>query len=234
MGATLKPLVSSQPGQKTRLWAALEGTLRKFALQFDHVLPASIISYDRKNNVAQVQPLIQIVKLDNTTMSRHPLASVPVVSLGGGGFNINFPLKKGDLGWIFATDRDYTTFLQTLQESAPNSSRAHKFDDSLFLPDVLRQYTINAADETAMVIQSTDSTTRIAIDIGGVIRVTAPTSLLFDTPTAKFLHDVEIDGNLHVVENAVVDGTLTNDGINVTTHGHISESPGNRTGNMEA
>lgn len=213
--------------------------MRQFSLNFDHILPASVISYDRDNNVVEVQPMIQIVKLDGTPISRHPLASVPAVSMGGGGFHINFPLKNGDLGWIFATDRDYTTFMQTLKESAPNSTRAHKFSDSLFMPDVLRQYTINGADTTAMVIQSTDSNTRIAIDVGGNMRITAPTQLLVDTPLAKFTHDVEIDGNLLVKLNSTingnetVDGTLTVDGIDVNTHGHISSSPGTRTsGNM--
>jgi hypothetical protein len=240
MAATLKPLINTQPGQKTRLWAAFEGALRQFALRFDHALPASVISYDRTNNIAEVQPLIQVVTLDGTPISRHPLASVPVVSLGGGGFHMNFPLKSGNLGWIFATDRDYTTFMQTLKESVPNSTRAHKFEDSLFLPDVMRQYAINAADATAMVVQSTDGTTRIAIDVGGAIRITAPTGALIDTPLATFTHDVEIKGNLtvdvnsHVKGNETVDGTLTNDGIDVTTHGHVSESPGVRTGNMEA
>lgn len=239
MAGHLDPLIGTQPGQKSRLWAALEGALRQFALRFDHVLPASVIDYDRVNNVVQVQPLIQVVKLDGSVMSRHPLASVPAVSMGGGGFHINFPLKKGDLGWIFATDRDYTTFIKTLKESAPNSSRAHKFDDSIFVPDVLRQYTIDAADADAMVIQTTDAATRIAIKPGQVT-ITGPTKVLVDTPTAEFTHDVHVLGNLQVDQNATVNGngevkgTFTNNGINVTNHGHVSNGSGVRTQNMEA
>lgn len=43
-----------------------------------------------------------------------------------------------------------------------------------------------------------------------------------------------ITQNMHVEGNTTVDGTLSNQGINVTTHGHQSTSPGTRTGNMEA
>lgn len=239
MGAPLNPLINTEAGQRSRLWTALEGALRQFALRFDHALPASVLSFDRTKNVAEVQPLIQVVRVDQTTMSRHPLANVPVLSLGGGGFHCSFPLKQGDLGWIFATDRDYSNFLASLKESAPNSARAHKFEDSIFVPDVFRQYTINAADATAMVIQSTDGGTRIAIDINGHVRITAPTDLIITTPKTTFTGDVEIQGNATLDQTLTVDGaadikgTLTNNGIDVTTHGHISNGAGVRTQNME-
>lgn len=239
MADALKPLLSSRPGEKARLWGALESSFRKFSLNFDHILPASIISYDRKANVANVQPLIKVVRVDGITIDRHPLASVPVVSIGGGGFNLNFPLKAGDLGWIMATDRDYSEFMKTLSNAAPNSSRSHKFDDSIFLPDVLRQYTIDPSDATAMVLQAVDSKTRIAIDVGGHIRITAPTDLLVDSPKSIFTGDVIVQKTLTVSQKITglagmdITGTIYNNGINVTGHVHIGNGAGNPTGTMK-
>jgi hypothetical protein len=237
---TSTPLISTRPGEKKRLVTAMEAWSRQQTLTDDNTLPAIVISYDRDKNIAQVQPLIKVVALDDSTMSRNPLANIPVVSLGGGGFHINFPLKKGDLGWIFACDRDISTYLETLAESPPNSTRVHDFGDSLFLPDVLRKYTINSEDESndAMVIQSTDGTTRISIWEDN-IQITAPTQVTVQTPQATFTGNVTIQQEL-IVEGqstlaaTTVNGALENNGIDVSTHGHISESPGTRTGNMEA
>lgn len=214
--------------------------MRQQVLTDDNALPAIVISYDRDKNIAEVQPLIKIVKLDNSTISRNSLGNIPVVSFGGGGFHINFPLKKGDLGWIFACDRDISTYLETLTESPPNSTRVHDFGDALFLPDVMRKYTINSEDASnaAMVIQSTDGTTRISIWEDN-IQITAPTQVTVQTPQAIFTGNVTIQEALTVegqstLAATTVNGTLENNGIDVSTHGHISESPGTRTGNMEA
>jgi hypothetical protein len=234
--AATNPLINTRPGEKSRLVAALEAFTRQNAMTDDNVLPAKVIAYDRVKNVVQVQPLIKIVTTQNNTISRNALANVPALSLGGGGFNINFPLKEGDLGWILACDRDYANFLQTLQESAPNSTRIHDFGDSWFVPDVFRQYTINSqdADNAAMVIQSVDGTTRISIWENN-IQITAPAQVTVDSPQTTFTGSVLIENELTVQQaatfdgNATVDGTLTVDGIDVNTHGHISESPGNRT-----
>jgi hypothetical protein len=198
----------------------------------DNMMPAKVISYDRVNNVVEVQPLIKIVTVQNSTMSRHPLANIPVLSIGGGGYHINFPLKAGDLGWICAADRDISTFMETLQESPPNSTRLHDFGDSVFVPDVFRQYTISSEDSSnaAMVIQSTDSTVRIALsESNGQIKLTAPTLVEIACPQSTFTGNVTINQNLKVIGNGEVDGTsLTVGGVQVYNHDH-TYTPGTGT-----
>lgn len=221
------------------------------------MLPAIVLSYDRVNNVANILPLIQWVDTQNESITRPGAMSIPVLSLGGGGFHINFPLKKNDLGWIKANDRDLSLFLASLSLSIPPTSRHNSFADAMFIPDVYRNYTINSADSGSLVIQTTSSSTRIAIDPNGNINITAPTSLNVTTPTANFSADVNIAGNLKVTKNTTVTGNTavnggldatgsgsaevtlpanaTIGGITVATHGHISSSPGSRTaGNMIA
>jgi hypothetical protein len=228
--AATTPLTNTRPADKSRLSTALEAWMRQKTLTDDNALPAIVISYDRTKNVASVKPLIKVVGVDNSTMSRNPLGGIPVISLGGGGFHINFPLKVGDLGWIFACDRDISTYLETLKESPPNSTRLHDFGDAIFLPDVLRNYTINSSDQenAAMVIQSVDASTRISIWEGN-IQITSPSQVTVQTPQATFTGNLTIEQNLIVQGTGTIDTSLTVDGIDVNTHGHISESPGNRT-----
>lgn len=223
--------------------------------QIDHesCLPAIVQSYDRKNNIAVVQPLIKYLMIDGKTASRVPMANVPVLALGGGGFFINFPLKAGDLGWILATDRDISLFKQTLSEQPPpDGGPMHKFESSMFIPDVFRQYTVNAADSAAMVISTTDGNTRISIK-PGEIDIIAPTTVLVTTPLAVFSKDVQIKGNLSVTGNATITGqtavnggfsaagsggtgsyvtlpaNTTINGVVVATHGHVQNGTSGRT-----
>lgn len=250
MTSGLKPLTGGLPGESAGLEKALMALLRHEELRSDQLLPAIVISYDRTKNIATVKPLIVWLNMKDQSVSRDTIAQVPVLSLGGGSFHINFPLTPGSLGWIFAADRDLSLFKQTLSESAPNTGRYHSFADSMFVPDVFYKYTINAEDSAAMVIQSTDGATRISIRSDN-IKITAPVKVLVDVPLAEFTHDVKVDGSLTVLGNQTTTGfttvnggfdatggaglacnlpaTTQINGIVVSTHGHISSSPGSRT-----
>jgi hypothetical protein len=218
--------------------------LKQHEMNTNQLLPATVISFDRTKNQATVQPLIMMVSMDDKQIQRKPIAYVPVISLGGGGFHISFPLQPGDLGWIYASDRDLSLFLQNLKMSPPNTARAHDFADSMFVPDVFRKYTINGEDTAYMVIQSTDGATRISIRPDN-IKITAPTKVLVDVPLSEFTGNVTVDKNLVVTGMTTVNGgfsaqangsqvctlpaTTTINAINVANHGHISEAPGVRT-----
>jgi Phage protein Gp138 N-terminal domain len=200
MTESTNPLLGNTSSDKQRLLGALLSALRSHELTSDQLLPAVIQSFDRVNNIAVVQPLVQWVDVDNNQYNRHQLVGINVLSLGGGGFNISFPLKQGDLGWILAADRDISLFKQSLQNAAPNTGRLHSFEDGWFVPDVLRNYSINSADSAAMVIQSVDSTTRISISEGS-ITITTPSAVNLVSP------NVTTSGNLSA--GSGVTGTLT-------------------------
>jgi hypothetical protein len=250
------PLISKASSSNKRLVTALQSMLRANALKDDNLLPAKVISYDRSTNVATVQPMIMKVKTDGTTIASNTIALVPVLSLGGGGFHISFPLAAGSLGWIYAADRDMSLFQQTLSMQPPNTTRCHKFSDSMFIPDVFYKYTINASDSEAMVIQSVDGTTRISISEGEV-NIFAPTSVTVTTPTATFTGDVAVEGNVTVAKNSTVAGTTVANGgldttqgdaaapvtlsanatignITIVGHDHMGNGPGQLTGPMLA
>lgn len=247
MAGSETPLLAQTSSDKQRMLGALMAAIRGYELTSDQLLPAIVQSFDRENNVAVIRPLIQWVDVGNGLHDRHPLAQINVLSLGGGGFHISFPLAAGDLGWIIASDRDISLFKQSLDTAAPNTGRLHSFEDGWFVPDVFRKYTIDGADTDAMVIQSVDSLTRISIK-NGVVEITAPTSLTVTSPETTFTGNVTVNQNLNVDGTETVTGLLTANGglnvpnapatlpanatvggVNVTTHGHISSAPTVRT-----
>jgi hypothetical protein len=246
-----KPVVNRAPGEENSLSATLDAVLGMHGMKTDRLIPAQVIDFDRVNNVAVVQPMIMLWDVSDNTRPRKSIASIPVLSLGGGGFHISFPLKQGDLGWILAADRDIGLFMQGLSMSRPNTLRKHTFSSGWFIPDVFRKYTLNGADSANMVLQTTDGSTRISIG-EGTVTITAPTLVKIDTQTAQFTHDVDITGNLTVTGQTVVNGGLdasgssaaevtlptntTIGGIVVYGHGHngVQSGPNRTTGGMVA
>lgn len=169
-----------------RLWRA------KMQQQWDDMLPAQVIAYDRASNRAQVQPLIAMVSTNSTLIDRAQIAALPVLQLGGGGFVLSFPLQTGDLGWIKASDRDISLFLQTFQNSPPNTQRMHSFSDALFIPDtMLRAVSIAGEDAGNAVFQNTDGTVKIAL-WDNLIKILAPQGVgIGGTPSANAILDLQ-------------------------------------------
>lgn len=134
----------------------------------DDMLPAVVISYDRTANIATVQPGVHMVTTDGTLVGRAPVAAVPVLALGGGGFLINFPLVAGSRGWIKANDRDISLYLQSGNLAAPNSQRLHSFSDGLFIPDAVSGFAVSGDDASNMVIQNLNGSVKVTLAPNGI------------------------------------------------------------------
>lgn len=141
---------------------------RKQMLDVDDMLPAKIISYDEATNRAQVEILYLVTMMDSTVNGMIAPAEVPVVVMGGGGICLVFPIKPGDLGWIKATDRDMSLFLQEYNAQPGNTPRIHSFEDSVFIPDVMRGW--SKPDPDTASLQTLDGTTRVTLK-GGEVKV---------------------------------------------------------------
>lgn len=194
--------------------ATIVAILKKFMQSTDDMLPAIVETYDRPANRAVVRPLIAMVLTSGEQLRRAPFASIPVMQFGGGGFVLSFPIKPGNLGWIKANDRDISLFAQSFNESVPNTERLHSFSDAVFIPDVMRGYTIAGEDADNAVLQNLDGSVRVSL-WPGKIKMTAPL--------------VEIDGAL-TVTGQVTSGTGVNVGaVELTTHKHTGIQPGTGT-----
>lgn len=212
---------SIDPADEDSLVGAFRFIFNKMLQDVNGMLPARVISYDSTTNRAQVQPMIAVLTTDNSQISRAPIASVPVLNLGGGGVLINFKIAPGDLGWLLANDRDISLFLQSYDESKPNTNRKNNFSDSLFIPHIMTNYSIVDDDDELMTIQNLSGTVRIAI-LADKVRIVAPDGLEVIGPMVatggitvtggsgfNVTGSFNMTGQMHVSGNITASGDIT-------------------------
>ena len=182
------PAAADDPG------GTMVAIFKKLMQGVDGQLPAVVMEYDRQANTALVRPLVTLLTTEMKPVSRGSVASVPVLALGGGGYVVNFPLKPGDVGWIEASDRDISLFMQGGQsEAQPNTLRLHTFKDGRFVPDVFGKYTIAGENAEAMVIQTLDGSECISI-APGKIKIKGTALLEVDVPQTNWTGILKLNG----------------------------------------
>lgn len=224
------------------LGGVIKFIINKTLQRIDIQLPAKIVSYDRNKNLATVQPLIKLIATNGSTIEKPTISNIPVISLGGGGFNITFPLKNGDLGWIEASSRDISLFMQSKQIDKPNTLRVLDFADSKFIPDVFDNYTLPCGHDDKMIIQSTAGDTYLVIG-DGVIKAKTKKA---EIECNDFLIDSKnttINANITNINSSVItangaftvngnfnvkNGKAIINGIDFNQHGHESVKQGDQ------
>ena len=199
---------SLDPADNNSLAGSIRFAFSKLIQNVDKMLPAQVISYNREKNRVQVQILITLLTTDGSSVPRPQVASVPVLRLGGGGLFLSFPLNQGDLGWICANDRDISNFLQTYSQSIPNTNRIHDFSSGLFIPDIMRGYTLADDADGAAVLQNLAGTVSISISDTDV-NINAAQSVNINAGANSVITVNEGAGNLGVVGNITATGSIT-------------------------
>lgn len=189
---------SKEPSSDATMGSMLREVINKVMKSVDGMLPATVVSYNRTTNRATVVPSVNMVTTNGDNLQRAPYANIPVLALGSGEFFINFPLKPGDTGWIEASDRDISLWLQSRgrAKTPPNTHRVHSFSDGRFIPDILGNYTIAAeAGDDGMTIQHKNGGTAII--------------LFEDRILLKASQRIEVvaPAGTHITGGLVVDGT---------------------------
>lgn len=185
---------------------------RKQMLDVDDMLPARIVSFDRDTNRAQVEILYMVTMTDGSLNGMLAPAEVPTLTVGGGGFVLSFPLKSGDLGWIKASDRDISLFLQEYNAQPGNTPRIHSFEDSVFIPDVMRGW-VNPEPDGAS-LQTLDGTTRVTLK-GGEVKVVVGSCSFTITDSGV------------VCNKPIQAPNFTNGTVNLVGHVHSNPEGGN-------
>lgn len=166
---------SRDPANDDSLVGLFRQVLDKFIQNTDDMLPARVVAVS--GNRVQVQPLIMLVTTGGENVTRAQIIDLPIHRPGAGGFMLLFPVRSGDLGWIKASDRDISLFLQSWQESPPNTFRKHSFSDAVFIPDVMRGWTLDEADADRAVLQSIDGNCRVSVGSEDIIMTVGAASL---------------------------------------------------------
>lgn len=165
---------SIDPANEDNLPGVFRHVFAKLMQGVDGMLPTRIVAVNGDRNAPRVtvQPLVSLITTGGQQVARAQIASLPVFQFGGGGYLLSFPLQPGDLGWILASDRDISLFLQSGEASAPQTFRKQNFADSVFIPDAMRNYSIDSEDEGNAVLQSADGSVKITLS-GNTIKIVA-------------------------------------------------------------
>lgn len=218
------PSQGLDPADTGGLGGAFRFIFRKLMQNTDGMLPASVVAVDAARNYVTVQPMIKIVGTGGEQMQRAQIASVPCFNAGAGDYVLSFPVTPGDLGWIIASDRDISLYLQANQQSLPNTRRMHSFEDGLFIPDMARLWTLAGADATKAVLQNKDGTIKITLGTDQITLV-HPTKIEVQSPLAHFTGDLTADGTV----KGVTDVLSGSGNISGKAHKHTGVQTGGGT-----
>lgn len=206
MAGNNNPSLGQDPASGGSLSGAFQFIFGKLMQNTDCMLPATVIAATPDRMYVTVKPQIMLVGTDQkTTLSRAQVAKVPVFHMGAGGFVLTFPVKPGDPGWIIASDRDISLYIQSAKESKPNTRRLHSFEDGLFIPDAARLFTLAAGEGANVVLQSLDGTAFVSVG-AAQIKLKHPTKIRAEAPAIEFVGDMVITGKLTNTDDASFGG----------------------------
>lgn len=196
-----------------------QNLMRHFALDLESAIPAVVISYDRKKNLVTCRPAINRVTVEDESVERAEI-TVNCFNPCGNGIGINFPLQEGDTGWIIAADRDTQNFTDTLAPCNPASGVLHRYAFGFFVPDKIKDFEIAEEDEDALVIQTLDGKTKIAVK-DGQVTVKSETDVKVIALTAHVTCPLtSVTGSISVDGDITVSGDVVASGISLASHVH--------------
>lgn len=170
--------------------------MRSFGLHFECCIPAIVEDYNRNSHMVLAKPLINMISKTGEQLERD-IIEVPLRRVQHGAFLIDFPIYKGDTGWIISADRDtenailsnsYDTDNNTTGNKGPQrpaTRNIHKYRFGFFIPDrwgnipldkignMQVSDLIDGKDHTGQaVIRSLNGKTSIVLSNDGTIEIT--------------------------------------------------------------
>lgn len=202
------------------LGASLSGAITQALMQVEGMLPAKVVKVDRTTGRVSVQPMIQMGDTGGNKITRAIVPNIPIMTMGAGGIFASFPILVGDLGFVFAADRDTSLFYQSQGGMDwPNTERIHQFGDGGFLPLKLFNFSIaGGVLSDGFSLQTDDGSTFVTLKAGEV---------QINAAMIKIVGDVEHTGNLTRTGDTTTTGAAINNGKNVgSTHTHTGVESG--------
>ena len=196
---------SVDPADTKGLSGLLRFAMKKQLQKTDGMLPAKVIAVTADRSFATVQPMIMVQGTDGALTMRPQYARIPVGAMGAGNYVLSFPITPGDLGWISASDRDISLFIQSMDAAGPNTNRLHAFEDGVFWPDKARQWALADGDAAKAVFQSLDGSIKITLGTDQ-ITIEHPTAIVMEAPNISLLASAKLILHAGTEFNWDVDG----------------------------
>lgn len=189
--------IQSLPSYNPADTQSFEGGLRIFENSLlkllECAIPCVVQDYDLATNTVTVKPAVKIALTTGEYMERSVI-KVTAWKLHGGGFQIHYPIKSGDTGWIIAGDNDTTLFRQEKNVSDPNTYQKHKYQFGYYLPDKINGFNVAEDDKDRLVLQNDAGTEKISIGADDT-RITT--------------NGLTITGNVDVYGDLTISGKVT-------------------------
>lgn len=186
---------------------SVEGALNIFGKNLmqliEQSIPAVVESYDASTNQITVRPAVNVA-LTTGEFLRRDVIKVTAWVFGAGGFFIHPPYKKGDTGWIIASDNDTSLFKQHKAVADPNTHLKHRYSFGYFIPDVINGFTLSSDDSGRFVIQNDSGTEKISIG--------ASDTKIFSTNLSIQATNVSIQGKTAITGDVSVEGKISTTG----------------------
>lgn len=213
--------IQSLPSYNLSDTQSFEGGLRIFQNHLlkliEHCIPCVVQSYDANTNMVTVMPAIKMALTTGEYMQRSVI-KVTAWKLHGGGFQIHYPIKAGDTGWLIAGDTDTSLFRQEKSISDPNTYQKHKYQFGYYLPDKINGFNVSDDDKERLVLQNDAGTEKISI---------GENDTKITTTKLSIIGDVEITGKLTASDDVIADT------ISLKQHIHTGGTIDGKTGTPE-
>jgi hypothetical protein len=123
-------------------------------------IPGKIVTYDKVNQTATVQPLIKSAFINESGVRESvkipAIPGVSVMLLGNSAFSISWPVQKGDTGLIMFSEASLDKWKVRGGEVDPDDDRRFNLSDAMFIP-ALRPWNgpipPDGISDTAMIIR---------------------------------------------------------------------------------
>ena len=213
--------IQSLPSYNPSDTQSFEGGMRIFQNHLlkliEHSIPCVVQSYDLASNTVTVMPAVKLALTTGEYMQRSVI-KVTAWKLHGGGFQIHYPIKAGDTGWLIAGDTDTSLFRQEKSISDPNTYQKHKYQFGYYLPDKINGFNVSDDDKDRLVLQNDAGTEKISI---------GENDTKITTTKLSITGDVEITGTLTASTDVVADT------ISLKQHIHTGGTIDGKTGTPE-
>ena len=172
-------------------------------LMYARTISIGRVSKVFSNGWVEVAPQIQNIARDlngvETPKDMPVLSRIPVGYFKAGGMVVTVPVKAGDEGIILFSDRGLSLWKETGRKSPPREEEFHGLNGAIFLPmPTSSPGAVQNYDPSSLYVGSEDQQAYLRVQPGGLITLSAATSVLINTPLATFSGDVTIQGNLIV------------------------------------
>lgn len=151
-------------------------------------LPGIVVDYDASTNKATIQPALNKAYLSGP-MPMPILENVPIMFPGGSGFNITFPIKKGDYVLLIFCQRSLDLWLSVGGQVTPNDPRKFDISDAIAIPG-LQPFTGDFSGTSSTDFEITFGGSKISISPTGAIQIKTASTVAIGNEVVELLQQI--------------------------------------------